>query len=138
VLTKIASLRKTVSKLRHENPVLMKAKQWRFFEDLFLAGCHCCNRFVVEGILDSRDLLQWLQCLAFAEKMNYTTLQHDLADQILDGVFCVVDSGLMDYEKDTTLLLRMFPQLFHLEVWIACGNIAEVVTVNYMRIISVI
>ncbi|KAI3655795.1 hypothetical protein MP638_004270 [Amoeboaphelidium occidentale] len=33
VLTTMASLRETVSKLRHENPGLVKAKQWRLFED---------------------------------------------------------------------------------------------------------
>jgi hypothetical protein len=57
VLTKISTVRETVSKFRRENHVLMKAKQRRFFEDLFLAGCHYCNKFVVEGISDSNDLL---------------------------------------------------------------------------------
>jgi hypothetical protein len=66
VLTTIATVRETVSKLRYENPGLVKAKQWHFFEDLFFAGCHYCDRFVVEGISDSNDLIQWLQCLSFA------------------------------------------------------------------------
>jgi hypothetical protein len=48
VLTKIASLRETVSKLRYKNPGLVKANQWRFFEDLSFAGCHYCNRFVLK------------------------------------------------------------------------------------------
>jgi hypothetical protein len=74
VLKTIASLRGTLSKLRYENPGLMIAKQWRFFEDLFLAGCHYCNRFFVEGISDPNDLIQWLQCLTFAERINYTAL----------------------------------------------------------------
>ncbi|KAI3655522.1 hypothetical protein MP638_003118, partial [Amoeboaphelidium occidentale] len=136
VLTTIASLSETVSKLRHESPGLAKTKQWRLFEDFFW-GCRYFNRFVVEGISDPNDLPPWLQCLAFADKMNYTALQHDMADQIIDGVFCVVASGLMDYEKCREHVLRLFPKLFHWEVWIACGNIAEAVTVYYMRIISV-
>jgi hypothetical protein len=44
--------------------------------------------------------------------MNYTALQYDLADQILDDVFCLVASGLMDYEKGMKLL-RLFPKLLH-------------------------
>jgi hypothetical protein len=48
--------------------------------------------------------------------MNYTTLQHHIADQIIDGVFCVVASGLMDKKKGMKLLLRLFPKLFHLEM----------------------
>jgi hypothetical protein len=66
VLTKIASLRETVSKLRHENPGLVKAKKWRFFEDLSFAGCHYCNRFVVEAISDPHESEHWLQRLDFA------------------------------------------------------------------------
>jgi hypothetical protein len=38
VLTTMASLSETVSKLRYKNPGLVKAKQWRFFEDLFSLG----------------------------------------------------------------------------------------------------
>ncbi|KAI3655323.1 hypothetical protein MP638_002386, partial [Amoeboaphelidium occidentale] len=79
VLTTMASLREAVSKLRHKNLGLVKAKQWRFFEDLFSQGA--------------------VTVTAFAEKMNYTALPHYLADQIIDGVFCAVASGLMDYEK---------------------------------------
>jgi hypothetical protein len=66
VLTTIASLRETVSKLRYKNPALMKAKQWHFFEDLFYAGCHYCNRFVVEEISDSNEFEHWLERLDFA------------------------------------------------------------------------
>jgi hypothetical protein len=66
VLTKIASLRETVSNLRYKNPGLVKAKQWRFFEDLLFAGCHYCNRFVVEAISDPHEFEHWLQQLDFA------------------------------------------------------------------------
>ncbi|KAI3655769.1 hypothetical protein MP638_007558 [Amoeboaphelidium occidentale] len=120
VLTTMASLSETVAKLRHENPGLVKAKQ-----------------FFVEGISDPNDLPQWLQCLAFAEKMNYTALQHDLADQILDGVFCLVSSGLMDYEKGMKLLLRLFPKLLHwTSVDRVCRHLAEHRLIEIIEILN--
>jgi hypothetical protein len=69
--------------------------------------------------------------------MNYTALQHNIANQIVGGIYCVVASGLMDYEKGLEHVLRLFPKLLHWEAWIACGNIAEAVTMYYMRIIFV-
>jgi hypothetical protein len=46
-------LSETVAKLRHENPGLVKAKQWRFFEDLFSLGA-----IIVTGLLFKEAQIQ--------------------------------------------------------------------------------
>ncbi|KAI3655821.1 hypothetical protein MP638_002835, partial [Amoeboaphelidium occidentale] len=78
-------LQETVSELRRESPDLAKTGHWHFFED----------------IIELEDLNTLLENLNFAQKMDYKTLHHDLANLIIYGVFCLAALGSMDYEQGT-------------------------------------
>ncbi|KAI3655166.1 hypothetical protein MP638_006152, partial [Amoeboaphelidium occidentale] len=62
-------------------------------------------------IIQLKDLNTLLENLNFAEKMDYKTLQHEQANQIIYGVFCLVALGSMDYEKGTEHIARLMQKV---------------------------
>jgi len=105
------ALQEKVSELRRDNPELAKPEHWHFFEDVFYAKLHSLEFGWDAEIIELEDFNALLENLNFAEKMDYKTLQHELANQIIYGVFGLVALGSMDYEQGAEHIARLMQKV---------------------------
>jgi hypothetical protein len=110
----IDTLNETVSKLRQENSELSNTEQWPFFEDCFYAEFF---RYMSHGdpkIDEPEDVEVWLDILHFAVRKNFKTLQDKIASHIIDGIFHLVASGSMEFEKGLQQIQCLMQKLLDL------------------------
>jgi hypothetical protein len=100
-----------ISKLRDENPQLVKIQYWTFLEDHLYSDFDVYLRVEYHEIENLKDVDYWLEILEFAHSKKFKPFQQGVVEHVIIKIIESVATGSIDFENGIKHLRSLLPQL---------------------------
>jgi hypothetical protein len=107
----IAHVHERISKLRDENPQLVKIQYWTFLENHLYSDYDAYLHDEYLEIENLKDVDYWLEISEFANSKKFKRFEQGVVEHVIIKIIEIVATGSIDCENGIKYLRSLLPQI---------------------------